>query len=272
MKIESRAQSCPKDSNEPERPNEDALRQDKSRGIYAVSDGAGGTGIFSDLWANYLVSHLPAKPIFSLSELNQWIDTIWESFYREREQALENLAYPIRNKFHEQGSAATLAALWLEGEKAHLLTYGDSHIWSFKSDDYTQKLFIPYKKTEDFEANPYLLNWKDENLSEKGFCIKSIELAQNQILILATDALSLYLMQHYERNYEKDEKQIEVRGKIRLTHEEINKSKAQNFDEILKNLWNVLESEEKFSEFCREAYQKGQLLNDDYSLIFIKIS
>ena len=31
--------------------------------VIAVSDGAGGGGVFADLWSKYLVEHMPDKPI-----------------------------------------------------------------------------------------------------------------------------------------------------------------------------------------------------------------
>ena len=57
-------------------PNEDAVVVREN--AIAVSDGAGGGGVFADLWSNYLVEHLPEKPIKSYQTFDKWIDGIWE--------------------------------------------------------------------------------------------------------------------------------------------------------------------------------------------------
>ena len=59
--------------------NEDAAKATE-RWI-AVSDGAGGGGVFADKWAQYLVVHLPDEPILNFSEFDKWLDSIWEQFY-----------------------------------------------------------------------------------------------------------------------------------------------------------------------------------------------
>ena len=43
--------------------NEDAAIARKD--VIAVSDGAGGGGVFAERWSKYLVEHLPEKPIKS---------------------------------------------------------------------------------------------------------------------------------------------------------------------------------------------------------------
>ncbi|MBQ9230825.1 MAG: hypothetical protein IJ190_06535, partial [Prevotella sp.] len=44
--------------------------------VIAVSDGAGGGGVFADLWSKYLVEHLPDMPIKSHKAFDKWIDEI----------------------------------------------------------------------------------------------------------------------------------------------------------------------------------------------------
>lgn len=46
--------------------------------LIAVSDGAGGGGLFAERWSAYLLSHLPATPINSAEELAFWIGENWE--------------------------------------------------------------------------------------------------------------------------------------------------------------------------------------------------
>ena len=59
--------------------NEDAIKATDS--MIAVSDGAGGGGVYAERWSEYLVNHLPEIPIKSFEELDSWIEEIWEPFY-----------------------------------------------------------------------------------------------------------------------------------------------------------------------------------------------
>ena len=64
--------------------NEDAVIARKE--LIAVSDGAGGGGVFAERWSQYLVDHLPVKPIKNYKEFDKWIDGIWEPFYIDCEE------------------------------------------------------------------------------------------------------------------------------------------------------------------------------------------
>ena len=64
--------------------NEDAvMARDK---VIAVSDGAGGGGVYAERWSRYLLENLPDEPIGSFAELDGWVERIWEPFYNEHEE------------------------------------------------------------------------------------------------------------------------------------------------------------------------------------------
>ena len=52
--------------------NEDAVIANEN--FIAVSDGAGGGGLFADKWSRYLVEHLPDEPIADYQTFDKWID------------------------------------------------------------------------------------------------------------------------------------------------------------------------------------------------------
>ena len=55
--------------------NEDAA---KATDLFiAISDGAGGGGVYAERWSNYLLDNLPDTPILSAEELDAWIEQIW---------------------------------------------------------------------------------------------------------------------------------------------------------------------------------------------------
>ena len=101
--------------------NEDAAIAKKE--AIAVSDGAGGGGVFADLWSKYLVEHLPDKPIKNYKAFDKWIDGIWEPFYNDCEEKAKAEGGMFLNKFYDEGSFATLVAVWKNGQ---WVSYGDS--------------------------------------------------------------------------------------------------------------------------------------------------
>lgn len=90
-------------------PNEDAVFC--SPQCIAVSDGAGGCGLYANEWSRYLIEHLPKDaPLSSFTELDEWVDGIWEAFYNEHEERAKEGDGILLNKFYNEGSCATIAA------------------------------------------------------------------------------------------------------------------------------------------------------------------
>ena len=81
----------------------------------AVSDGAGGGGLFADRWSRYLVTKLPDAPIDDFQGLDKWIDGIWEPFYNECEEQAKIEGGLFLKKFYDEGSFATLVVVWKNG-------------------------------------------------------------------------------------------------------------------------------------------------------------
>ena len=69
--------------------NEDAAIARKE--VIAVSDGAGGGGVFADRWSKYLVEHLSDEPITDYESFDKWIDGIWEPFYNGCEEEAQKM-------------------------------------------------------------------------------------------------------------------------------------------------------------------------------------
>ena len=62
-----------------EKPNQATINEDAVKAtidFIAVSDGAGGGGIYADKWSAYLVDNLPTQPILTFSELDAWVESI----------------------------------------------------------------------------------------------------------------------------------------------------------------------------------------------------
>ena len=174
--------------------NEDAVCARKN--LIALSDGAGGGGLFADRWSRYLVNHIPNKPISTVEQLDEWIGSIWESYYNKAEELAKKLGGMALDKFYDEGSFATLAAVWSHKDNiCHWITYGDSVVFHY---DYaTKKLTHSFTSLADFNNAPYLINCKDE-LNPDGFRCGAFPLNKNSIVFVASDALSHYILMMYE--------------------------------------------------------------------------
>ena len=170
--------------------NEDAAIERKE--VIAVSDGAGGGGVFVERWSQYLVAHLPEKPIKNYKAFDKWIDSIWEPFYNECEDEAKKIGGLFLNKFYDEGSFATLVAVWKNGL---WICYGDSVAFCYNKK--TGELQHSFTRLTDFNNPPYLINCKDP-LNEDGFRSGKFKVDKNCIVFAASDTLAHYILMMYE--------------------------------------------------------------------------
>lgn len=171
-------------------PNEDAVIARER--LIAVSDGAGGGGVFADRWSKYLVEHLPDKTIKTFKAFDKWIDGIWEPFYNDCEKAAQKEGGMLLNKFYDEGSFATFVAVWRTGE---WVSYGDSVAFCYHRN--TGILDHSFTKLADFNNPPYLINCKDP-LNREGFRQGKFEIADDCMVFAASDTLAHYILMMYE--------------------------------------------------------------------------
>lgn len=140
-------------------PNEDAVFC--SPLCIAVSDGAGGCGLYADEWSRYLMEHLPKDaPLCSFAEFDEWVDGIWEAFYNEHEERAKEGDGILLNKFYNEGSCATVAAVWKSNDKeCRWIAYGDSVIFHYNR--HTELLEHSFTRLADFSNPPRLASCKD---------------------------------------------------------------------------------------------------------------
>ena len=170
--------------------NEDAVIARKE--LIAVSDGAGGGGVFAERWSQYLVDHLPVKPIKNYKEFDKWIDGIWEPFYNNCEEEAKRIGGLFLNKFYDEGSFATLVAVW---ENGTWISYGDSVGFCYNRK--TGILQHSFSKLTDFNNPPYLINCKDP-LDKKGFKAGQFKVDDDCMIFAASDTLAHYILMMYE--------------------------------------------------------------------------
>lgn len=284
-----KAQSCPKPQNDvyangKMRENEDAFLVFDDKNIVAISDGAGGSGIFASDWAKTLLKNLPNTAFSNVEELNNWIGGFWEDFYNQKKQEIAqnkeiHLVDFIKNKFQEEGSCATLLAIWVLDHQCHLVAYGDSTLLLHEKQEneegeFTEKFtFFPYHSVEKFEENPFLLNWNDTP-HEQGFYQKTFSLKPNTHIYLLTDALAQYVYCGYLSKYDSQylQKIAQKTLKISPYAQEIwlkSQEKPDFFSEILQKLQQSLQTQDDFQAFLYEQHAQKLILRDDYTCVWI---
>lgn len=177
--------------------NEDALRVltgDNSKKLIAISDGAGGVGIYCKQWAEFIVANAPEIPD---SNLNSWFLAVSKEFYLKYCD-IDFGDIETKEKFISGGSYATLLFLWIDYDKKFLnyVAVGDSSLFIFRKVEngtYLPSLIYPINDNEFIDQNPTLLNWKKANQIDS---IKTFSLQEGDILIAGTDSISRWILEN----------------------------------------------------------------------------
>ena len=243
--------------------NEDAAvaRQD----VIAVSDGAGGGGVFADLWSKYLVEQLPAEPIVCFDDFDKWIDSIWEPFYNDCEKKAKDIGGMFLNKFYDEGSFATLVAVWKDG---NWISYGDSVAFCYHKE--TGELQHSFTRLADFNNPPYLINCKD-SLDFNGFRYGRFDIGSDCLVFAVSDTLAHFILMMYEvahRDIFEDELQEAIDAQTKNSNYiKVAISTTQlRFDEVV--IQKLLNSNRDFllKNHIKGLKKKGLIGHDDYSL------
>jgi hypothetical protein len=245
--------------------NEDAAKA--TRTLIAVSDGAGGGGVFADKWSQYLVEHLPDEPIADYHAFDNWIDSIWEPFYKEYEEVASREGGMLLNKFYDEGSFATIVAVWNDG---HWISYGDSVAFCY--DRKTGRLQHTFDRIVNFNNPPYLVNCKDPT-DAKGFTYGQFEITEDSTIFAASDALSHYIIMMYEVSHKEqfaDELQEAIDAQTKDSNF-IKTAMRMKYLDFVKTLDVLLGLKHKgnFKQHLQKLYKDGLLGYDDYSLVIL---
>lgn len=215
-------------------PNEDRMRVGEQ--VWALADGAGGTGILCGEWAEFLFTHLPTQPILTFEEFVSWLAPQTEAFVQQYEPLMQQDTFQLK-RFYQEGSACTLAVIWQVEEIFHWLTFGDSHVF-FYADNQIES--HPFQTAQALSGGTHLLNWSSYP-NELGFHTGTFT-QKYEYCLLATDALSKHILQHYQDN-------------------------PTDIETFLETLTEALQSEETFWQYIKS---KPDIEEDDYSLIVIQ--
>ena len=256
-----------------EKINEGSVNEDAAialPGLAAVSDGAGGAGLYAEQWSRYLVDNLPLSPIVFFEELDRWLGSIWESFYSTCEVMARAAGGMVLSKFYDEGSYATLAAVWrLSAEECRWMAYGDSVVFHYNWERHS--LEHSFTSLADFDKPPHLINDKDELLRE-GFSSGLFHTDKYSAVFVTSDALAHYIMMMYELSYRErfaDELRLALESRSRNSQYIKNAMKLRKLrfePDILQRLFTTMLCKRDFTRHLSLKVRDNLLSVDDYSL------
>lgn len=180
--------------------NEDSLKFDADKGLFAVADGVG-TASFANIWSRILVNRFVKEPLMSEHpfEVEWWVRRAQDEYVQNKQTRPEAVPDFAKEKARE-GSRSTLATIrFTEADDARaeaiLLAVGDSDIFIARNGTSEIKAF-PLEKASEFDARPIILPTRLIEF-DRAFhrCqIRREELHVGDTLILATDAVSKWIL------------------------------------------------------------------------------
>ena len=229
--------------------------------------------MFADEWSQYLIEQLPKnKPITSFTELDEWVDSIWESFYNEHEEKAKQGDGILLNKFYNEGSCATIAAAWKIQEKvAKWMAYGDSVVFHYSFQ--TGILEHSFTKLADFCNPPRLVSCKDP-LEEEGFKHGEFVLDDSSVVFAASDALSHYILMMYELAHCKEfgeelaAEYLKHSGNSQLL--KTAETLRFNFkNDVIEKILQASDNQLTFEEYLKGLYHQGVIDMDDFTICWL---
>lgn len=261
-----------------EQENEDAvLYQENKNGFkLAISDGAGGAGIYCKAWADFLVNCQPEIPFENESVIQDWFLKISKKFYETNIDLINKSDPFIIEKFINEGSYATLFYVWWNS-RTKILTYsgiGDTTMFVFrkKENDYTPILITPINKQNSLDDFPKLLNWNiklNYDLSHS-----EIELKTNDILILCTDSIARWIIYYLIILAPKvmfgllNENIIKNKDNDKLENFNLN-NKYKSISDLIQKMEKIMSTDLKnIKSVLENQINLGLLEKDDFTMFF----
>lgn len=238
--------------------------------MIAVSDGSGGGGVFAECWSAYMLKWLPDNPMMSYKALDGWIDEIWEPFYRTSEEKAKAIGSMLLNKFYDEGSFATLVAVWKVSDKeCQWMSYGDSVAFCYNQR--TGKLQHSFGRLTDFNQPPYLISCKDK-LDEKGFSCGVFKTDKDCLVFAASDTLAHYILMMYEAaNRKRFEEElleaVDAHSKnSNFVRTALGQKTVRFQQDVLDKLISSMKNRANFRRHIDRLRRQGLIGYDDYSL------
>ena len=174
------------------------------------------------------------------------------------------------DKFYDEGSFATLAAVWKQEDgTCRWMAYGDSVVFHY--DFATKKLSHSFTSLADFDNPPFLINCKDE-LNPLGFGSGEFTLGKNSFVFVTSDALAHYIIMMYELSHKEIYMEEISRAQNELSKHSNVIKKVMAIGEfsfetmVIRKLRKVVYNEVMLRKWLKSLYNKDVLVMDDYSV------
>ncbi len=251
--------------------------------LYKISDGAGGSGVFSKEWSKYLSENIPQDPSdFAYEKSKNWFNLVSKGFYEDiiAKKDLSDLI--LQRKVFKEGSYATLTVCWIDRQSNEIFTssIGDSCFFYFEksNEKHLLKAISSLNQQKEIDEAPNLLNWNIELQQELPF--DSFEIENDFILILASDSLSKWIIlniaildfsilteAHFNSHFINSlnsEKYQSRKSSLKLG------SNLKDINNLFEYLKFISKDNEIFKESMKLLHENNELEIDDYSLIYVE--
>src|SRR5690606_1636422 len=217
---------------------QDKFAFNEKQKCFALADGT--TQSFnSEKWAEIITTNFVKQPAFVPEKL---IELFTENVEEYKSAKFEFSTNPAKaslekTKMQQGGTATFIGLQFVENNQIQLISCGDTNFFKINN---KQAEYFPYSDVDSLDNNKHFINTEkliEQKIDETYFQTKTISYSNNDIIILATDALSRLFLKE---------------PKIILEFISI-----QNFEEL--------------HQFCLKYWENKQLEEDDISAIIIKI-
>jgi hypothetical protein len=261
--------------------NEDSISisENEDFDLFAVSDGAGGAGIYCGEWARFITSNQPEIPFFSKDEADAWFINLSKDFYQKYYPKVDKSDVYIREKFLKEGSYATILYCWISkrDRKLFYTAVGDTSLFIFSktSSGMMPALIFPINEQMNLHDSPDLINWRRDlnfNLVSKEYLLE-----KDDIVILCTDSIARLLVYHLLV--------LDQKNTFKALGDRITKSIDQNMLEYLHKRYSFIETmtsllgqlkklvklqDYNFQKVLSTLVHRGELDKDDFSIVIIE--
>lgn len=187
--------------------NQDACAVSRNKRYYAIADGVG-EGVFSDIWANMVVQYFCESPIkigrpnqYNLSleddvTIRRWLSPIRSRMAKKVRLSIKGMSILIQDKWRDKGTGCTFLGLKFFNRKFRAYSVGDCNLFHIRGQELLHS--FPLKSSKDFGSVPEQISTK---FSQRNIDLNFVafEYTIGDVLILATDAISQWLLAEYER-------------------------------------------------------------------------
>ncbi|MBW4628234.1 MAG: protein phosphatase 2C domain-containing protein [Brasilonema octagenarum HA4186-MV1] len=220
-------------AKEPTIVNEDAYRFDPQFGLLAIADGVSNGSTLTSFWSNLLVKSFCELPCSRPCEYirdnpEEWLKPLqaqWQEKYDKvllRKEQNNNVktwspSTTPQAKRIAKGAATFLGVHILPADKKgkgkwQAIAIGDSCVFQFRrqGDKYQKKVVLPLLRSEDFSIKTEVLTSRTDMPLSDELPFYEFDYQLGDIILLATDALSEWLLRKTEQESDDWQKILEL--------------------------------------------------------------